>query len=363
MVTIGIDLHKKRSRYTVLSQDGTVLCKRTLPSSPQSYREVFAPWADGQGRVAMEATINWYWAVDTLREMGMDVHLANPHKVRLIAESTIKTDDVDSEALAQLLRMNWLPESRITPAKVRLLRERLRFRITLVRTQTAFKCRVHALLDKVGIKPPEVTDLFGVTGRQWLEQVELPGEYRLNLDGCLRMLDHLAGQIKDVEKWLAQKTRVDRDVKLLMGMPGVGRFGASLILAEIGDIGFFKDKRKLASFVGVVPGTRNSDIKRRDTGLKKDSNKYVRWLLAEAVTKACKVVPAWARLYQRVEAGNVRRRPKARMAVMHKMVLAVWRVLTTKEPFDRLHNCPELHEQNMASSLLGTGLKQGRVTD
>ena len=114
----------------------------------------------------------------------------------------------------------------------------------------------------------------------------------------------------------------------------------------------------------MVPGVRSSDGKSRDTRLKKDSNKYIRWLLAEAVTKAIKVVPAWQRLYERVAAGNRRRRPKARMAVMHKMVLAIWRVLTTREPFDRLHNCPELNnrfsknvQDEMASSPIGTGLK------
>ena len=160
--------------------------------------------------------------------------------------------------------------------------------------------------------------------------------------------------------------RRDSDMKLLMGLPGIGRFGASLILAEIGDIGFFKNKRKLAGFVGVVSGARNLDLKCRDIGLKKDSNRYLRWLLAEAVTKAAKVVPAWQRLYERVEAGQKKRRSKARMAVMHKMVLANWRVLTTRETFNRLHNCPELNKQVskiMASSLRGTGLKQGRYSD
>ena len=46
----------------------------------------------------------------------MEVHPANPHKVRVIAESTMKSDNVDAGTLANLTRMGWLPESRITPA-------------------------------------------------------------------------------------------------------------------------------------------------------------------------------------------------------------------------------------------------------
>ena len=82
-------------------------------------------------------------------------------------------------------------------------------------------------------------------------------------------------------------------------------------------------------------------------------------MLAEACTKAIRVVPAWQRLYDRVCAGNQRRRPKARMAVMHKMVCAIWRVLKTREAFNRLHNCPELAAEK-SSSFLGAGLKEGR---
>ena len=166
--------------------------------------------------MAVEATINWYWAVDTLEDLGLEVHLANPFKVRLIAECTIKTDTVDATVLAQLLRLNYLPESRITPRPMRLLRDRLRYRITLVQTRTAFKCRVHALLEKAGIGAPEVSDLFGKTGRQWLEQVQLPSEYRQNMDGYLRMLDELTEDIRAVERWLAVSTRTDESMKLLM---------------------------------------------------------------------------------------------------------------------------------------------------
>jgi transposase len=292
----------------------------------------------------MEATGNGYWAADVLEELGLDTHLANPHKVRLIAESTIKTDTVDATALANLLRMEWLPESRITPRDMRLLRERLRYRITLVRICSGLKCRIHALIGKCGITPPSLTDLFGKTGRAWLEQVELPAEYRANLEGYLRTLDFLKEEIQRVEIWLRARLRCDPQARLLIGIPGIGSFGAALILAEIGDIHFFQDKRRLSSFVGVVPGVRSSGSQVHPTGLKKDSNRYLRWLLAEAATKAIRIVPAWQHLYDRVLAGNERLKTKARMAVMHKMVCAIWRVLTTNEPFDRLHNCPELQK-------------------
>ena len=356
METVGIDLHLKRSRYVMLNQEGRVIAKRTIASTPQAFRETFGALEARSTQVAMEATINWYWAVDIFDELGIDVRLANPHKVRLIAESTIKTDTVDATALAQLLRMGWLPESRITPQKTRLLRERLRYRITLVRMRTSIKNRIHAVLAKVGIRPPELKDLFGKTGRLWLENLELPSEYKENLDGYLRTVDSLSSEIHEVDIWLKKRMRKSEDIKLLMEIPGIGIFSAALILAEIGDIEFFKSKRKLSSFVGVVPGTHNSDRKSHDTGLKKDSNRYIRWLLAEAAPKAKRAVPTWQRLYDRVYAGNPKRKSTAKVAVMHKIVGAIWRVLKTREKFNRLHNCPEL-QTTTASPQTGTGLK------
>lgn len=364
MVTIGIDLHPKRTRYVCMSQDGRVTRKATIESSPEAYRKEFCKYRAGETRIALEATCNWYWAVDILMALGLEVHLANPHKVRLIAESTIKTDTVDATALAKLLHLGWLPESRITPPAARALRERLRYRISMVRIRSGIKCRVHSLLDKQGIIAPGLSDLFGKSGRAWLDQVQLTEEHRDNLNGYLCTVDFLDARVALVEKWLEQHTRENAEMRRLMEIPGIGRFGAALILAEIGDIKFFPSPRKLSSFVGVVPGANNSNERQRDTGLKRDSNKYLRWLLAEAATKAIAVVPAWGRLYERIHADNRKRRSKARTAVMHKMVKAIWRVLAKKQAFNRLHNCPELTDgRNNGELVPGTGPEQGRVAD
>ena len=365
MVFVGMDLHKKTTTMVALSQDGRPVERYRVRSSAEGLRCALGDLrerSDEPISVTLEATGSWYWAVDVLEELGVDVHLANPHKVRIIAESTIKNDRVDARALAHLTRLGWLPESRITPSEVRRVRERLRYRMALVGMRTSVKCRIHALLAKRGIVP-EFTDLFGKAGRDYLTLLDLPVEYRDNLDGFLRLLDFLGQEIALVERWLDGHVRANADVRLLMSIPGIGKFGAALILAEIGDIHFFRTKAKLSSFVGVVPAVRSSAGVTHLGSLKKDSNRYIRWLLSEAVTKAVRVVPSWQRLYDRVVAGNDQRRPKARMAVARKMICAVWRVLKTKQLFDPLHNCPEIETASATSSPRESGLKQGRVSD
>ena len=365
MVYVGLDLHKKTTTMVAIGQDGKQVGHWRVPSDADSLRRVVDDLAEVDERevsVTLEATGTWYWAVDVLEELGVDVHLANPLKTRIIAESTIKNDHIDARTLAQLTRAGFLPESRITPRHMRQVRERLRYRIALVGMRTSAKCRVHALLGKRGIVPA-FSDLFGKAGRAYLEEVALPDVYRDNLDGYLRLIDFLTDEIALVEKWLDGYVRESADVRLLMSLPGVGKFGAALILAEIGDIRFFHSKKKLCSFVGVVQSKRSSDGVAHIGRLKKDSNRYIRWLLSEAVTKAMKVVPSWQRLYDRVVAGNDRRKAKARIAVARKMVCAAWRILKTREVFDPLHNCPEIESMSEASSQRRLVLKQGRESD
>ena len=103
--------------------------------------------------VAMEATRNWYWLYELIEE-HVEVKLAHPAKVRLIAEARVKTDKIDPHVLAHLERMGFLPQSYIPPREVRDQREMLRYRMVLVRTRTAVKNRIHALVDKLGISHP-----------------------------------------------------------------------------------------------------------------------------------------------------------------------------------------------------------------
>ena len=54
-----------------------------------------------------------------IESRGFSVTLANPLKIRLIAESRMKNDDVDSEVLAKLLRNDWVPVSYVPDREIR----------------------------------------------------------------------------------------------------------------------------------------------------------------------------------------------------------------------------------------------------
>ena len=62
------------------------------------------------------------------------------------------------------------------------MRRRLARRAQLVRARTRAKNEIHACLIRRLVTRPQVSDLFGIAGRQWLAELELPAEERETVD-------------------------------------------------------------------------------------------------------------------------------------------------------------------------------------
>ena len=122
--------------------------------------------------VIVEATYGWYWAADLLKDMGYEVHLANPHGNDW-GHRRVKNDERDARDLADLLRLGRLAEAWIAPPKTRELREMIRFRVKLTQVRTGLKAQVHAVMAKNWILPSR-GDMWGPGGNAQLDSLEIP---------------------------------------------------------------------------------------------------------------------------------------------------------------------------------------------
>ena len=147
---IGLDVHKRVCYGTVMDEKGQIVKRGKFSNDPQGLEE-FMEGVD-EALVAMEAGYCWQPLYDRLEETGHDVRLAHPLKVKAIAQAKVKTDKIDSETLAHLLRADLLPESYVPPRDIRELRDRVRRRAFLVGMRTMLKNRVHSELAKRGIR-------------------------------------------------------------------------------------------------------------------------------------------------------------------------------------------------------------------
>ncbi len=131
MLHVGLDVHKHFSRLGVMDGGGMRVDARKVYHSDKAAIQEYFSHLPKPMAITIECTRNWYWLYELLGAYG-DVALANPSKVRLIAEA----------------RTGFLPTSYIPPREVRDRRELYRYRISLVVICTEVRSRIHALLDK-----------------------------------------------------------------------------------------------------------------------------------------------------------------------------------------------------------------------
>jgi transposase len=256
-VYVGIDVHRKRSQVAVVAGDGKVQLNRNVVNGSEPMLRLIGDLPAGTP-VAFESAFGWGWLIELLEDYGFDPHMVHPLRCKAIASARLKNDKVDAAILAQLLRADLLPEAWIAPLEVRQLRALLRHRASLVRLGTQVRNRIHAVAADHGYD--RAASYWTGPGRGWLADLDLPPVSREIITDCLASIDALEPVIGRLDAELRQHATADPRVKVLTALPGVGRFTALVILAEIGDITRFGSARKLASWAGLTPTVRGSDL-------------------------------------------------------------------------------------------------------
>jgi transposase len=106
---VGIDLYRRRSVIVRMDQAGNRLDTARIDNDPMALAAQIAQ-AGEDPQVVPEATYGWYWAVDVLEDAGAEVQLAHPLGMKGVAHRRVKNDVRDAMDLADLLRMDRLPE-------------------------------------------------------------------------------------------------------------------------------------------------------------------------------------------------------------------------------------------------------------
>jgi transposase len=272
---VGMDLHRRRSVLVRMTETGQHLETVRISNDRDYLREVMTRAGEAP-EVVLEATYGWYWAADTLAELGAQVHLAHPLGVRMFSLRRVKNDQRDAADLADLLRMGRLPEAWIAPPATRELRGWVRHRAKLVGLRSNLKCQIHAVLAAAGLAVPR-SDLFGPSGQQLLTSTVLSVESRSRVDSLLRLITALDFEIDTFARLVAGRLRTDPGYVAIQAIPGVGPVLAAVFVAEIGDITRFHRPAQLASWAGLTPTHRESDTTVHRGRISKQGRRLVRW--------------------------------------------------------------------------------------
>jgi transposase len=319
---VGMDLHLRRSVLVRMTDTGERLEAVRIVNDRQLLAQVMAR-AGEDPEVVLEATYGWYWAADTLAELGACVHLAHPLGVKGFAYRRVKNDVRDASDLADLLRMERLPEAWIAPPAVRELRELVRHRRKLRQMAVSIKAQVRAVLAKCGLSV-SVADLFCLTGSRQLAALPLPEVFRARVDSQLRVLDAINAEIDRFDKRIAALLREDRGYRVIQQVPGVGPVLAAVFIAEIGDVTRFAQAGQLCCWAGLTPKHRESDVTVHRGAITKQGSRLVRWAAVEAGQRAPKD-SLMGRTYGRiVERRGGKAKNLAKVAAARKLLTLVY---------------------------------------
>lgn len=333
-VAIGIDLGDQSARYACVDNLGTVTEEGSVKMTPDAFRKTFGLFA--ATRIAIEAGAQSHWAAEVLGELGHEVIIANPRRVRLISASRNKSDRNDAVLLARFVRID--PRV-LFPLKHRSRRDQetlltLRARDQLVKTRTALTHSVRGLLKVFGIRLP------ASTGASYSERCRkaIPAELLPHLDGLLAVIDRVTAEIEAYDERV--QILADSHYPQTFGLRtvyGVGTLTALAFTVTIGDPARFRRSRDLGSYLGLKPSRQQSGDADPQLGITKEGDGYLRRLLVQCAH--CILSPRapdsalrqWAlRLCER---GGKNARKRAVVAVARKLAVLLHRLLRTGETY------------------------------
>ena len=270
----------------------------------------------------------------------------------------------DSRWLARIFSADLIKPSYIPEEKVRELRSLTRLRVILLETQTAFKNRVHKILQICNVRlASKLSNLFGRDGQMLLnalmkgesidEVIEKYGSKRLKtkkeevkasvlgtlgeadiieLRMCLDNVNRLGEQITQLNSRIASLVN-EKDVERISKVPGLGERSASAVIAEIADPKRFQNDKEVASWAGLAPSTHQSAGKPSRSGhITKRGDKWIRRILVQCATVAIRTRDSQMRLFYLRIRGK-RGHKIAIVATAKKLLKIIWHLLVTGEEY------------------------------
>ena len=283
--------------------------------------------------VVIESTTNAWHIYDLLEPLAEKVLVANPIKVKQIAQARVKTDIRDTLILARLLAANMIPEVWIPPVHVRSLRYLLSQRRHLVGMHTATINRMHSVAHRHHLSHAR-GKRFNKKNTKWQGDEELSDTEKFQLELDMSTKEHLAEQRDKITKKLARMSHQKpwaESMMYLMQLPGFGVITGMTVLAAIGDITRFESPRHLASYSGLVPGLEQSGVKLRGKKITKEGRKDLRWAMVEVAQRAVKSDPLWKGRFN--ELCRRMHKNQAIVVIAHRLLALVWYVLSRRQPY------------------------------
>lgn len=255
----GIDFHKNTSTFCVLTENGDVIEK---PTTIRTVKLVSFFSNRKDYHIGIESTGGANDMVERLKSSGHKVTLIDTVKFKAIGIGGKKTDEKDARAIADILRLNYLPEVFHKSLRSRRIKSLLVHREHLVHSRINSTNHIRGLLREYGITMPVGADQFWKCAGGRIKELADP-ILKEDLQWLYEEAKKFDLQIDVIDEQVKNLGQDDERVERLKSIPGFGPVTSLLMLAIIDDVNRFPDAKRFGSYIGLVPREFSSGDKRR----------------------------------------------------------------------------------------------------
>jgi len=329
----GIDLHANEMYACVVDQDGKKLLHRNFKTrQPEKLFEQLEPYGSDVV-VGCESTFNWYWLCDACEEKKIPFLLGHALYLKAIHGGKVKSDKIDSEKLARLLRGGNFAVSYAYPSRWRATRDLLRRRGHFVSRRGETLAHLQIVNHQQNL-PAFPKKLQYKSNRQGIAERFSDPAVAFSVETDVAMLDAYDKIIRDLERFLEQSAKIHdaNNFYLLKTIPGVGKIIAMTMLYEIHEIKRFPEVGDFLSYARLVRGSHTSAGKNYGSPGKKMGNRYLKWAFSEIVPLIKRQSPEVKKFLERIEKKHGKARAHSTLAT--KLGRAIYFMLRRGETFD-----------------------------
>ena len=330
---VGIDLHKQLIVLCVMDQGRNVLHRKRLYCADEAAIEAFFEGL-GSFQAVIEATAGYEWLVKLLEPLADRVVLAHPRKLRIIAESTRKSDKLDAQVLAEFRALDVIPEAYRPSPRQRAHRILVRQRQYLRGRLTGTRNKIRRILSNYNA---DRTNLFTTKGWDYLAKVSVSPSDRFVLDQLGAEWEHHDRQLGAVDKQLREFAQSapahEAEARaVLQTIPGVGTVTVDVVVSELGDVRRFRSAKQVCAYAGLAPGQRESAGRSKQLGITKEGSKLLRWVLIEASWQLVYRSRRWGAIFEAL-ARRIGKK-KAIVAVARRLLCVMVSMLRSGRPYE-----------------------------
>jgi transposase len=338
---VGIDLGDRKSLIHIRNGAGEYEEERRIPTTKKALERVFG----GQERmqIAIEVGGHSRWVSRELKSLGHEVVVADARKLRLIYENPLKSDRVDAEYLAKLVRLD---PSLLSPVRHRGEEAQqhlamLRARDCLVQTRTKMVNHVRGIVKSFGYRLPSCsTESFAKKASPELPEILRPALEPV-LESIQQMTDSIQQYDREIKTLCAEQYP---ETARMQQIKGVGALTALAYVLTLEDTERFRTSREVGPYLGLVPRRSQSGDADPQGRITKTGDKYLRTLLVGSAQyilgqfgEECNLRTWGLRLCER---GGKRAKKRAVVAVARKLAVLLHKLWVSGQDYQPFHSTP-----------------------